>query len=83
MLGKLLLSPILGPVMGVKFIAEKIKQQADQELYDKSKIKQDLMELQIKLELEEITEEYYLQREEELLVRLDELASMETEEEEV
>lgn len=62
---------LLAPLKGVIWVAEKIKEVAEQELYDEGRIKEKLMELQLKLELEEINEEEYKKQEKELLARLD------------
>jgi hypothetical protein len=62
---------LLAPLKVVIWIAEKIKEAAEQELYDEGRIKEKLMELQLKLELEEISEEEYKKQEKELLARLD------------
>jgi len=62
---------LLAPLKGVIWVAEKIKEVAEQELYDEGRIKEKLMELQLKLELEEINEEEYKNQEKELLARLD------------
>lgn len=62
---------LLAPLKVVIWVAEKIKEVAEQELYDEGRIKEKLMELQFKLELEEISEEEYKKQEKELLARLD------------
>ena len=62
---------LLAPLKGVIWVAEKVKEVAEQELYDEGRIKEKLMELQLKLELEEISEEEYKKEEKELLERLD------------
>jgi len=62
---------LLAPLKGVIWVAEKVKEIAEQELYDEGRIKEKLMELQLKLELEEINEEEYKNQEKELLARLD------------
>ena len=58
------------PVDGFKFILKQIQQVADRELNDESLIKSQLLELQMRLELEEISEEDYKEQEGELFSRL-------------
>ncbi len=61
---------LLAPVSGFKFILGQIQKMADQELNDETVIKEQLLELQMRLELEEISEEEYQGREAELFARL-------------
>ena len=61
---------LLAPVSGFKFILNQIQKIADQELNDDTVIKEQLLELQMRLELEEISEEEYAEREAELFARL-------------
>ena len=61
---------ILAPVNGFKFILGQIQKLADQELNDDTVIKEQLLELQMRLELEEISEEEFQVSEAELFARL-------------
>jgi Gas vesicle protein G len=61
---------LLAPVSGFKFILGQIQKMADQELNDDTVIKQQLLELQMRLELDEISDEEYREREAELFGRL-------------
>jgi hypothetical protein len=61
---------LLAPVNGFKFIMKQIQQLADKELNDESVIKEQLLELQMRLELEEISDEDYAVAERELFARL-------------
>ena len=61
---------LLAPVNGFKFIMKQIQQLADKELNDESVIKEQLLELQMRLELEEISEDDYAEAERELFARL-------------
>lgn len=61
---------LLAPVNGFKFILRQIQQIADRELNDESVIKEQLLELQMRLELEEISDEEYAEAERELFARL-------------
>ncbi|MDQ3821272.1 MAG: gas vesicle protein GvpG [Acidobacteriota bacterium] len=61
---------LLAPVNGFKFILSQIQKIADQELNDDQFIKEQLLELQMRLELDEISEEEYAEREKDLFARL-------------
>jgi hypothetical protein len=61
---------LLAPVNGFKFILRQIQQLADKELNDESVVKEQLLELQMRLELEEISEAEYAEAERELFARL-------------
>jgi len=62
---------LLLPVKGFVGIFKKIHEMAEHELSDEGYIRERLMELQLRFELNEIGEEEYNQREKELLERLD------------
>ena len=66
----LLTFPVLGPIKGVMWIAEKVVEQADKEVYDEDKLRGLLMELELRFELGEMAEQEYLAAEEVLLERL-------------
>ena len=66
----LLTFPVLGPIKGVMWIAEKVVEQADKEVYDEDKLRGLLMELELRFELGEMAEQEYLSAEELLLERL-------------
>jgi hypothetical protein len=61
---------LLAPVSGFKFILGQIQKMADQELNDDTVIKDQLLELQMRFELDEISETEYQEREAELFARL-------------
>jgi len=61
---------LLAPVNGFKFILGQIQKMADQDLNDDSVIKDQLLDLQMRYELEEVTDEEYREREAELFARL-------------
>jgi hypothetical protein len=61
---------LLAPVSGFKFILGQIQKIADQELNDESVIKEQLLELEMRLELGEISEEDHRDQEAELFARL-------------
>jgi hypothetical protein len=71
---------LLLPVKGFFGIFQKIHEMVEQELSDENHIRERLMELQLRFELNEIGEEEYNQQEKNLLARLD--AARGTQEEE-
>ncbi|MBU0510587.1 MAG: gas vesicle protein GvpG [Chloroflexi bacterium] len=70
MLTKLLTLPVMGPIKGLVWIAEKVTEQAEREFYDKEAVHGKLMELELYYDLGEISEEEYMEAEEVLLERL-------------
>lgn len=60
-------SILFAPLKGVIFIAEKINEVINKERSDEGTIKERLMALQLKFEMDEIDEEEYDKREDELL----------------
>ena len=73
-------SILLAPLKGVVWLAQKVGQMAENELCDESRIKEELMELQLKFELDQISQQEYDRKEEELLARLDAAANAEEKE---
>jgi hypothetical protein len=61
----------MAPINGVIFLAEKINEVLDKETSDEGSIKERLMALQLKFEMDEIDEEEYDKREDELLELLE------------
>lgn len=70
---------LFSPVHAVVWLGEQVKEAGDAERFDESKIHESLLALQMKLELEEITEEEYQERETELMERLEEIAKQKAE----
>ena len=66
----LLTAPVLGPIRGAKWLAEKIAEAAEDELLDEDRVRGELLELQMRLEMDEISEEEYAEQERILLERL-------------
>jgi hypothetical protein len=58
------------PLTGLKFVLGQIEKVVDRELNDETVIKEQLLELQMRLELDEISEDEYRSREQELFSRL-------------
>jgi len=61
---------LLAPLKGLVWLAEKVDEVAARELSDEGRLKDKLMELQLRFELDEISEEEYTRQETELLDRL-------------
>jgi hypothetical protein len=62
--------PVTGPLKGIMWIAQQVQDRAENELFNPAKIQSELMELELSLDLGEITEETYMEAEEVLLQRL-------------
>ena len=62
---------LLLPVKGFVGIFKKIHEMAEKEFSDEDYIRERLMELQLRFELDEISEEEYTKQEEELMARLE------------
>lgn len=64
-------SILLAPLKGIIFIAEKVNEVIKKETSDEGTIKESLMALQLKFEMDEIDEEEYDKREDEMLKLLE------------
>lgn len=64
---------LLSPLKGLIFLGKKIDEIIEKEMSDEGKIKERLMELQLKYEMDEISEEEYDRKEEELLDWLEQI----------
>ncbi|MBU0567291.1 gas vesicle protein GvpG [bacterium] len=71
---------LLSPLKGLIWLGQKINEVAEKEVSDEGVIKERLMELQLRFELDEIGEEEYDRQEEELLARLDAIRKAKEEE---
>jgi hypothetical protein len=60
-------------VAGIRWSLNQVVQVAEEELSDDTPVKQELMELQMKLELGDITDEEYVEHEAVLMARLREV----------
>lgn len=58
---------LLAPLKGIIFLGKKIDELVQKEISDEGRIKERLMELQLKFEMDEMTVEEYDRRESELL----------------
>ena len=73
LLSSILFFPVTGPVAGIRWSLRKVQQVVEEELTDDSSIKQELMELQMRLELGDIDDAEYVRREADLMARLREV----------
>jgi len=73
LLSKILLFPIAGPVAGIRWSLGKVQTVVEEELTDDAPVKQELMELQLRLELGDIDDAEYVRREAELMARFREV----------
>ena len=70
---KVVTFPVSLPLDGLLWVAERIKDQAEAEYYDEGAVRGRLLELELKLDLGEITEEEYQAAEDELIGLLNEI----------
>lgn len=73
LLSSILLAPFTGPVDGALWTIGKIQRVVEEELTDDTSIKEELMQLQLRLESGEIDDDEYVVREGELMRRLREV----------
>lgn len=73
LLSHLLFFPVTGPVAGIKWALGQVQQVAEREMTDDAPIKQELMELQMRLELGEIDDDTYVEEEARLMRMLREV----------
>lgn len=73
---------LLLPFKGLFGIFRKIQEMAERELSDEGYMRERLMELQLKFELDEISEEEYTRQEKGIMARLDSIRGAEEEREE-
>ena len=70
LLFNLLALPAMGPIKGTVWLANKLMEEGGRQLYDEDAIQGQLLELQIRCDLGEVTEEECLEEETILLERL-------------
>jgi len=66
----ILTAPVLGPIRGVIWLGEKLADVAETDLLDEDRVKGQLLELQMRLEVDEITEDEYAEKEKLLMEEL-------------
>lgn len=64
---------LLLPVSGLVWVADKLKDSAEAEFLDESRVQESLLALQMRLEMDEISESEYMEQETELLERLEDI----------
>lgn len=65
--------PVTGPIAGIKWALGQVQQVAEKEMTDDAPVKQELMELQMRLELGEIDDATYVEEEARLMRMLREV----------
>jgi hypothetical protein len=65
--------PVTGPIAGIEWSMNQVMKVVEEELTDDTPVKQELMELQMKLELGDIDDAEYVEREAALMARLREV----------
>ena len=70
MLLKLLFAPVLGPIEGVSWIANKLLEQADVATNDLESLQKQLLALQLSFDMGDLPEEDFEAQEEELLLAI-------------
>ena len=73
LLTNILLAPFLGPIWGTRFTLDKVDRAVREQLTDDTPVKEDLMELQLRLENGEIDDAEYARQEAEIMQRLREV----------
>jgi len=72
LLGAVAFDLAMAPVNLFAEVCDKVREMAEEECWGEEKIKQELLELQMRLELDEMTEEEYMVAEAALMERLEE-----------
>ncbi len=72
-MGFLLDDILLLPLNGLVWIGDKLKESAEAEFLDESRVHESLLAQQMRLEMDEISESEYMEQETELLKRLEEI----------
>ena len=70
MLFKLLFAPVLGPVEGISWVANKLLEQADVSTNDLESLQKQLLTLQLSFDMGELSEADFEVQEEELLLAI-------------
>ncbi|QLE43831.1 gas vesicle protein [Nostoc sp. C052] len=70
MLGKILLLPVMGPISGLMWIGEQIQERTNTEYDAQENLHKQLLSLQLKFDMGELSEEEFDAQEEELLLKI-------------
>ena len=73
LLKHLLFWPVTGPVAGIRWSLGKVQRVVEEQLVDDTQVKQELMELQMRVVLGDIDDAGYVQEEARLMARLREV----------
>ncbi len=63
LLSSLLLFPVMGPVHGLNFVFKQIAEQVDAQRFDEGRIQAELVNLSVRRDLGEISDEEYAEQE--------------------
>lgn len=74
-----LTAPVLGPIKGIQWLAKEIAQEAERQYLDEGRVRAQLLELQARYDLGEVSEEEYDQQETALLEWLNTIREMKAE----
>ena len=74
-----ILFPFLLPIKGTAWIGEKIKEAAEAEFTDKSKVQEELLKLQMLFDMDEISEKEFKKKEEKLIEKFEMIKKYEEE----
>lgn len=66
----LITAPVLGPIQMVQWLAQKLIEAAEMQMYDVDRLKGELLELQARYDMDEVPDEEYMEMEEALLKRM-------------
>ncbi|BAB73946.1 gas vesicle protein GvpG [Anabaena sp. FACHB-709] len=77
MLGKILLLPVMGPINGLMWIGEQIQERTNTEFDAQENLHKQLLSLQLKFDMGEISEEEFDIQEEEILLKIQALEAEE------
>lgn len=69
----LITAPVLGPIQMVQWLAQKLIEAAEMQMYDVDRLKGELLELQAQYDMGEVTDEEYIELEEALLKRMNDI----------
>ncbi len=73
LLGKILLSPVLGPIWTSEFVIKRLNEQIMDQYLDEGKVQADLLELTLQYERGEIDDDDYQEREAAILEHLNDI----------
>lgn len=73
------LFPFLLPIKGVVWIGEKLREAAEAELTDRSRVQEQLLKLQMEFEMDKISKDEFEKKEAELFERLEAIRKYEEE----